>query len=117
MRKIETWMIQALRDKTLDAKKGNTRVYARPDGGHFVELHGNTIAHLSHDGRLRFTLAGWPTPTTRSRIQALLVAFANKPAMYYAVTQSKGQQYFHRFDVATNKRLSMRIEINTWVIV
>lgn len=84
MRKIEQWMIQAIqahRDQigkvffnSLESTEGNTRVttsYSN-DGQYMttVYLHGNMIAQLS-DGEWGFKLAGWNTPTTKSRINAV----------------------------------------------
>lgn len=34
----------------------------------YIRFHGKTIVLLQDGGRVKFTLAGWPTPTTRERI-------------------------------------------------
>jgi len=87
MRKIDRDMIAAIRagkNRTL----GNT--YVNPIvGGVEVHLHGNHIATITDYG-MRFTLAGWPTPTTRSRITALLQTFIHANARVY---QTAGLQY------------------------
>ena len=49
---------------------GNTAAF--PDS---VYLHGNLIAELTKDNRLRLTLAGWNTPTTRERLNGILEVF------------------------------------------
>lgn len=70
-----------------------------------VQLHGSTIARLSPDRRtIVVTLAGWPTVTTRERVNGLLAAFCDdcptvttgdgysynpRPGFY----QHKGEQY------------------------
>lgn len=87
MRKIEREMIAAIRANKARIL-GNT--YVNPIvGGVEVHLHGNHIATLTDMG-LRFTLAGWPTPTTRSRINALLRVFIHANACVY---QTAGIQY------------------------
>lgn len=84
MRKIEQWLLQTIqthRDQigkvffnSLESTEGNTRVTTnyRNDGQYVstVYLHGNMVARLS-DGEWGFTLQGWNTPTTKSRINAL----------------------------------------------
>lgn len=85
MRKIEQWMIDTVTSQRLassdklmydglTATKNNTMVCTRLrfDGKPVstIYLHGNTIAQLS-DGEWGFKLAGWNTPTTKSRINTL----------------------------------------------
>jgi hypothetical protein len=50
--------------------------YARKDntesvGGHLY-LHGNEIAYRDDNGNIEISNAGWHTPTTRSRLNAVL---------------------------------------------
>lgn len=93
MKKIEQKMIKAIRSRC-PATIGNTTVarsYSNPDNGTAVYLHGNHIATLT-DTSVRFTLAGWNTVTTRSRVNALLSAFA--PA--YRVSTQRGQAYLYK---------------------
>jgi hypothetical protein len=40
-----------------------------------VHLHGNLIAEVYDNGVVRATLAGWNTPTSRSRINAVMQCF------------------------------------------
>lgn len=68
MRKIEEAMVRAVRTRT-SRKFGNTEVRCQA-GRIVVLLHGNRIAEC-RDHQWYFCLAGWPTPTTRSRINAL----------------------------------------------
>ena len=69
MRKIEGAMCEAVKRRT-DWKSGNTEVKNTGNGLMFVYLHGNLIAMIR--GTLcQFTLAGWNTNTTRSRLNAL----------------------------------------------
>ena len=39
--------------------------------GHTLYLHNNAIARHNSDGTLSISMAGWPTPTTRERLNAL----------------------------------------------
>lgn len=73
-RKIETEMISAIRAGK-SAKLSNTVVEVNGQST-FVRLHGNLIAIIGHplEGTC-WTLAGWNTTTTRSRIRALANAF------------------------------------------
>lgn len=93
MRKIERDMIRAIQ-QCINWRNGNTSVVMGHAGAFVVSLHGNVIASNSATEGFRFTLAGWPTPTTRSRVNALLGAFAVGHAR---VSQSKGKQYYGQF--------------------
>lgn len=74
MRKIEKDMVAAV-----EARRnwigGNTAVTVQLNGDVHVTLHGNLIAIIGDNQESyynrRATLAGWPTPTTRSRLRAL----------------------------------------------
>jgi hypothetical protein len=68
-RKIEDQMIAAIRaGKTF--KSGNTEVRQPSDGATEVLLHGNSIIRYVPTQGWHWTLAGWNTATTRSRINA-----------------------------------------------
>lgn len=93
MRKIEENMLHALRNEQ-GMSQGNTVVrratMASEVGGELfqvlnVYLHGNHIATL-FEREVYVTLAGWDTPTTRSRLNAIVWAFAR-----YHVSRVKGQ--------------------------
>lgn len=94
MRKIERDMIAAIRAGK-SRSLGNTSVecstvHNSPEGASWaVRLHGNLIAQVFAGGPLNFTLAGWPTPTTRSRINALCREFGAGAGVW----QSKGKQW------------------------
>jgi hypothetical protein len=68
---------------------GNTHT-----NGHEVFLHGNKIAWKPDNDRLAITLAGWPTPTTRERVNAVLDTFGFK----YYVQQVDHTQYLTNFE-------------------
>lgn len=57
--------------------------------GTSVLLHGNEIARVVN-GKLQISLAGWPTVTTRERINGILAEFGCKERVF----QSKGNQWF-----------------------
>lgn len=82
MRKIEQWMLEVIKTSRDNAhlmheqtyNKDNTTVLTRTreDGAVVttIYLHGNMIAQCSNSG-WGFKMAGWPTPTTKSRINTI----------------------------------------------
>ena len=68
------------------------------DGDRLV-LHGNTIAIWTKDNDLEVTLAGWPTPTTRERLNAL-------PGV--TAYQQKMRQYINGREVGVNEWVRIR---------
>jgi hypothetical protein len=81
-RKIENEMIRAI-NRGQDWSKDNTRVHHDPviDGVEVeVYLHNHLIAKRYKGGGWRFTLAGWNTRTTRSRVNALINTFVTPRA-------------------------------------
>ena len=102
MRKIEQWMLNTIQSQRLaDSNKlkyegltntqGNTMVCTRIRSDYVavttVYLHGNMIAQYSGDA-WGFKMAGWATPTTKSRINALAQAFGRD-----GVYTNKGKHY------------------------
>ena len=75
MRKIEKNMVQAVRSGR-NFRSGNT-VVTVGETGVKVYLHGNCIFAI-YQGVKRFTLAGWNSVTTRSRLNALGVNVSQK---------------------------------------
>lgn len=69
MRKITREAYQAFINK-VPFKSSNTAVQVLEDGAVFLTLHGNTIAKQV-DGILSITSAGWPTNTTKERLNSL----------------------------------------------
>lgn len=51
---------------------GNNTTAERDGADIVVRLHGHSIAVLAADGHVRFSLAGYPTVTTRERVNQLL---------------------------------------------
>lgn len=71
MRKIESCMRAAV-IACRNWRSGNTEVVISDGGAKAsVYLHGNKIYMESTEGWASFTLAGWNTQTTRSRLRAL----------------------------------------------
>ena len=58
--------------------------------GNTVWLHGNKIAWRTKAGDIGFTLAGWPTVTTRDRINGILKTFGYG---FWGVSQRNHNQY------------------------
>lgn len=69
MRKIEETMCEAVKAHK-NWTCNNTRV-VNVSGVSHVYLHDNLIAIMVDEKHGKFTLAGWNTPTTRSRLRAL----------------------------------------------
>lgn len=91
MRKIEKGMLEAIRERR-NYHCANTAVLMRPDGVPRVMLHGSCIVEV-RDAVVVFSMAGWGTVTTRSRINAVLEAFA-QPG--WKVLQRGGKQLVRR---------------------
>ena len=90
MRTVEAKMLDAIR-ASKSARLGNTVVEVIPGTGAWrVLLHGNLIANGGRVG-MSFTLAGWGTPTTRSRVNALLALFAHGNARVFQ--RAHGQMF------------------------
>lgn len=63
-----------------------------------LNLHGNTIAVVQKGKPVRFTLAGWPTPTTRERLNAVGVSIAQRNGEQFyinPITQEKTEICAH----------------------
>ena len=74
MRKIERQMQAAIATRT-DWKKSNTSVSVDSEGFTSVRLHGNRIAEIAPDGDIILSSCGWDTPTTKSRLNAIVDVF------------------------------------------
>ena len=90
MKVIERKMVEAW-DHDRSMKCDNTRVTSGFSGkpgtetwiyGTSVELFGNEIARKSNN-KVRFTLAGWNTTTTRSRLRALGIYIHTRKGIPY----------------------------------
>ena len=74
MRKIERQMQAAIATRT-DWHKSNTSVDVDSEGFTSVRLHGNRIAEIDPNGDITLSSCGWDTPTTKSRLNAILDVF------------------------------------------
>lgn len=76
---------------------GNTTVNVKPDGTGVFLLHGNAIVRVDtcEDGarRVEVSLAGWPTVTTRSRINELMYGLFGFAGARPHVSRIKGTDY------------------------
>ena len=100
MRKIEQQMLNAIRNRE-SKSLGNTRVEYRPQSSlnpkgprSLVYLFGNHIANYWHNPTKeeqpkigldvnKYTLASWPTNTTKSRLKALGANVTTKKGITY----------------------------------
>ena len=89
MRVIEQKMIQAIKQGK-PFSQSNTDVVVSESGTALVYLFKNLIAEI-HGNKLNVTFAGWATPTTRSRLNAILTTFA--PNKHVRIKQFE-PQYF-----------------------
>jgi len=61
-------------------------------GAPYVALHGHIIAYRDRDGVVMLTLAGYPTRTTRDRLNAILEAYGSGNRFF----QDKWCRYYGR---------------------
>jgi hypothetical protein len=106
MRQIESKMVAAIKANK-NAVIGST--YVNPVVSYVqVFLHSNLIARVHHDA-IEITLAGYPTVTTRSRLNALLSGLCDNP---YKVIQRNGVCAI----VRTNS-LTHLLDADEWITV
>lgn len=94
MRKIEKRIINIIRDGSMGIcrKRLSCRdeIVRDDDGWYHIILHGTDICRISPwCGKMRITMHGYGTPTTMSRIRALLEAFQDG----FTLTRD----YLHRY--------------------
>lgn len=95
MRRIEQNMLDAVRGRR-NWEESNTRVQ-NDKNGTAVYLHENLIFVRHNDGRRVFTLAGWNTTTTRSRLRALGVDVRQRAGR--AIYDGAEIDSYRRYDV------------------
>ena len=76
MRKIEQQMQAAIATRS-NWSKSNTSVSVDSEGFTSVRLHGNRIAEIEPNGDIILSSCGWDTPTTKSRLNAILDVFVS----------------------------------------
>ena len=74
MRKVETLMCAAVKQRASTTCGSNTRVVSDETGSH-VYLHGHKIAKVAANGDVSISNAGWRTNTTKSRLNAIINCF------------------------------------------
>lgn len=92
MRKVTEKVVEAFL-----SGKGRTVGNTSTDG-RILLLHGNRIAERMPDGSIVATLAGWPTVTTRERLNGLCVLLG----LGGMFGQSKYVQYFGNKPIGSN---------------
>lgn len=92
MRKISKIVISAFIAGN-ECEKDNTRT-----DGMRLYLHDNLIAEKTDNGGYMVSLAGWPTPTTKERLNSLCVLLG-LPHMFH---QSKHLQYFGKEEISAD---------------
>lgn len=112
MRKIEQWMIDtiqsqrlanaaALKGEGLTNTSGNTMICTRLRYDRIavttVYLHGNLIASYS-ENVWGFKMCGWPTTTTKSRINAIAQAFGREGVKTKAGKHYSGKTEVNAYD-------------------
>ena len=113
MRKIEENMIAAIRNApnygcSVKSVGANTKVETDHLGGIHVYLHGHCIAIKHRNEDWRVSLAGWNTPTTRSRLGAIIKTFSRLGPNGLGVSSRKGVVRLH------DSRGETVIDANGW---
>ena len=99
MRKIEETMNQMIRNRVAWSS-GNTCITYDPTNNMSAEvfLHGNHIATVANDGLTLYSGGGWFTPTTKSRLNALMQEFCFKGSNIF---QKNWNWYVRAFNTIT----------------
>ena len=101
MRKVTEQIKQAF--ERGEAKTvGNTRT-----DGNTVWLHGNAIVKRDADGLVRWSLAGWNTPTTRERVNGI----ANAGVFQFKFEPMLNGQVINAFDWFASNTAQPDLEI------
>lgn len=92
----------------IDFRRDNTEV-APTDRSIALYLHGNRIARGDMEtGKITLTLAGWPTVTTRERLNGLL----SRITPYLSIYQSGGEQYLYDQRTRTKTKIGAHDKIH-----
>lgn len=85
---------------------GNNRTISNSStNGKSLFLHGNEIARVTDSG-IEITLAGWPTPTTRERLNAICEKLG-----VGKISQRKGKQYRDGQEIDPNLWYSLKTNL------
>lgn len=107
MRKVTRDVCKAFIDGTARAV-GNTST-----DGNVLLLHGNCIARRLDDGRVLMTLAGWPTVTTRERLNGLCELLDLGRPFH----QKRHDQYFRDLPIDSTDLFEVQREDGTTVTI
>lgn len=80
-RKIEMRKVTEITTRAF-ANGASKRLSNTETDGQFYWLHGNLIAERYGEGSLRVRMCGWPTPTTRERLNGVFRAFGIPAHIY-----------------------------------
>jgi len=106
MKKVTQKMIDAIQHR-VSWGGGNTMVHA-DHGRTIVLLHGNRIATIDYITRAaHLTLAGWPTPTTRDRLNGVCRAIK----VHGEFCQRGHRQFFCGREIAPYET----VKIDMWI--
>lgn len=83
--------------QNMSIKRGNGFAYE-------MRLHGNLIAIIEQDNSIRVSFAGWPTPTTKERLNGLAELATGERPFY----TKKGQLYFNDTPIDSNDWYTLR---------
>lgn len=96
MRKVTKQIAEAFK-----AGKSKTVANTTTDGKS-IWLHGNKIAEKQPDGSVLLTLAGWPTVTTRERLNGIIDTLADGRFRALGFSQRKGEQFFGSLSISAD---------------
>ena len=97
MRKVTAQIKEAF-EQGKPLKVGNTET-----DGKTVWLHGNAIVKRDPDGLVRWSLAGWNTPTTRERVNGIVNA---------GVRQFQGEPIFNGEEINSSDWFAASVDWN-----
>ena len=112
MRKITRLAARAfIEGRSFNRDNTSVRIEERiPEDSHpnrRLYLHNNLIAEYTNASSLRITLAGWPTTTTRERLNGLLTELGKREGIW----QRNHEQYYGTHDD------NIEIDSSEWITV
>jgi len=88
--------------------RGETKVSGNTEtDGTCVWLHGNKIAERVTENEVIVTLAGWPTPTTRERLNGIAEVFGFGRPFH----QKQHEQFFNNTPITERQWVALKGEI------
>jgi len=102
MRKVTKQVAEAF------LQRRNRQVGNSASSGDEMLLHGNTVARRNPNGTIVATLAGWPTVTTRERLNGL----SELLGLGRPFSQRKGQQYFNDQPIEADEWIDLKMTLS-----